>query len=193
MKLSKELRNRRNELNLTLRQLAEKTGVSHTHISEIENGKCAPSFDTTMKLAKAMEMNPNSIIVETYQSQLRHILLEFIKVCHENNVRIPYEEWVKTNLPLQPLSLDENIVFDASLEIATKLYQQADKSTADAKLALIKQLIETNADASVIQLLINLLEPLNQAVLLLGKITINRETNKFIEELNRLQQNAVNN
>ena len=58
------------------------------------------SFDTTMKLAKAMEMNPNSIIVETYQSQLRHILLEFIKVCHENNVRIPYEEWVKTNLPL---------------------------------------------------------------------------------------------
>lgn len=193
MNLSQELRNRRNELNLTLRQLAEKTGISHTHISEIENEKCVPSFDTAMKLAKALDINPNSIIVDTYQKQLRNILLEFIKVCHENNVRIPYEEWVKTNLPLQPLSLNENIIFDASLEIATKLYQQADKSSADAKLALIQQLIETDANASVIQLLINLIEPLNQAVLLLGKITVNKETNKFIEELNRLQQNEINN
>ncbi|MGE7274387.1 helix-turn-helix domain-containing protein [Brevibacillus panacihumi] len=191
--MSQELRNRRNELNLTLRQLAEKTGVSHTHISEIENGKCAPSFETTMKLAKSLDMNPNSIVVDTYQSQLRQMLLEFIKVCHENNIRIPYEQWVKTNLPLQPLSLDENIVHDASLEIATKLYQQADKSTAELKLALIIQLLETKTDASVIQLLINLIQPLYQAELLLGKITVNAETKKFIEELNRLQQNSLNN
>ncbi|MGG0886829.1 helix-turn-helix domain-containing protein [Brevibacillus parabrevis] len=190
--MSQELRNRRNELNLTLRQLAEKTGVSHTHISEIENGKCAPSFETTMKLAKSLDMNPNSIVVDTYQSQLRQMLLEFIKVCHENNIRIPYEQWVKTNLPLQPLSLDENIVHDASLEIATKLYQQADKPTAELKLALIKQLLETKTDASVIQLLINLIQPLYQAELLLGKITVNAETKKFIEELNRLQQNSLN-
>ncbi|WP_338463060.1 helix-turn-helix domain-containing protein [Brevibacillus borstelensis] len=191
--MSQELRSRRNELNLTLRQLAEKTGVSHTHISEIENGKCAPSFETTMKLAKSLDMNPNSIVVDTYQSQLRQMLLEFIKVCHENNIRIPYEQWVRTNLPLQPLSLDENIVHDVSLEIATKLYQQADKSTAELKLALIKQLLETKTDASVIQLLINLIQPLYQAELLLGKITVNAETKKFIEELNRLQQNSLNN
>lgn len=41
----------RTKQNLTLAELAEKTGVSKTQINDIENGKVSPRLDTLEKLA----------------------------------------------------------------------------------------------------------------------------------------------
>ena len=51
--LVKELRKNNN---FTLEQLAEKTGVSKTHINDIENGLKEPGLSVLVRLAKALDV-----------------------------------------------------------------------------------------------------------------------------------------
>lgn len=48
------LKEKRKERNLTLVQLSEKTGISTTHINDIENNIKEPSISMLIRIAKAL-------------------------------------------------------------------------------------------------------------------------------------------
>ncbi len=46
----------REQKNISLRQLAKKSGVSKNHIEKIENGNTNPSVEVMCRLAKALDV-----------------------------------------------------------------------------------------------------------------------------------------
>jgi transcriptional regulator with XRE-family HTH domain len=52
--IGEQLRQRREEKGLTLRQLADKAGCHMSHVSQIENGKQCPSSHLLFKLGRAL-------------------------------------------------------------------------------------------------------------------------------------------
>jgi len=60
-----KLRGVRQARALSLRQLAQKAGLSHSFLSDIEHGRCNPSIDTLYVIASALGIGP-----EFFLSQL---------------------------------------------------------------------------------------------------------------------------
>lgn len=58
---AEKARRRRYELGLTLATLADKAGVSASHLSQIENAVYQPSPTTFAPLAEALEINPDAL------------------------------------------------------------------------------------------------------------------------------------
>lgn len=57
------IRARRQELGLTLRQVAERSGLSFSLISQIELGqKPNPTYNTVKALARALEIEPSQLL-----------------------------------------------------------------------------------------------------------------------------------
>jgi transcriptional regulator with XRE-family HTH domain len=56
------LKNIRVEKGMTMDNLSEKTGVSQKHISNIENKKAIPTFDTLRKLAAGLDVDIELIV-----------------------------------------------------------------------------------------------------------------------------------
>ena len=50
------LKEKRKEKKLTLAQLADKTGISKTHINDIENNIKEPSISMLIRIAKALDL-----------------------------------------------------------------------------------------------------------------------------------------
>ncbi len=46
----------RTERHITLKQLSIKSGVSTTHINDVENGEKSPSLEVMVRLAKALDL-----------------------------------------------------------------------------------------------------------------------------------------
>ena len=57
--IGKKLKQRRNELNLSLRALAEQAHVSAVFLSQIERGKSNPSLNSLQKIASALRVPLN--------------------------------------------------------------------------------------------------------------------------------------
>lgn len=57
--IGKKLKQRRNELDLSLRALAEQAEVSAVFLSQIENGKSNPSLNSLQKIAFALKVPLN--------------------------------------------------------------------------------------------------------------------------------------
>ncbi|MDP4119649.1 MAG: helix-turn-helix transcriptional regulator [Bacillota bacterium] len=51
----------RTQKGLSLRELAKRSGVSKTHIDNIESGKTMPTIDIICKIAKALEVDPREL------------------------------------------------------------------------------------------------------------------------------------
>ncbi len=51
------LKEKRKERKLTLAQLSERTGISTTHINDIENNIKEPSISMLIRIAKALDLN----------------------------------------------------------------------------------------------------------------------------------------
>lgn len=51
------MKHRRNELNLSLRALAEKTDLSAAFLSQIECGKSNPSLNSLQRIAEALHVS----------------------------------------------------------------------------------------------------------------------------------------
>ncbi len=57
----------RKEQNLTLKQLSYKTGISATHLNDIENNYKIPSLIYAIKIAKALKVKLTELyIIERY-------------------------------------------------------------------------------------------------------------------------------
>jgi transcriptional regulator with XRE-family HTH domain len=136
----------RKKKELSYRELSEMTGVSHTYIRDIENGKYAPSFENAEKLAKALDIDMEQIIILTYQAQFRQILLDLISACHKYQVKIHYDEWLKKSLPLQPLSRDDTSIHDFAVKTLNQLHLINDPVELRERINLMNWLSSTAYD-----------------------------------------------
>lgn len=64
-KLNEFMREQRNILGLSLRDASKKTGVSHTHIRDIENANTTPSFEMVMRFLNAYHVDIGEFLKET--------------------------------------------------------------------------------------------------------------------------------
>src|SRR5437764_15187876 len=70
-RIGSAVRRRRQALNLSLRPLAAKSGVSASRISEIERGTKSPTISTLYKLADAMHVPVTTLIEDGQESTSR--------------------------------------------------------------------------------------------------------------------------
>ncbi len=56
MKIGERIRKRRHEQNLSLRELGERTNVSASFLSQVENGQVSPSLNSLQSIATALEV-----------------------------------------------------------------------------------------------------------------------------------------
>lgn len=56
------VRERRKELNLTQTELAEKTGLTQTYLSMLENGKFEPTAQTIIRLAAVLTISTDELL-----------------------------------------------------------------------------------------------------------------------------------
>jgi len=59
------VRRRREKLNLSQEELAERADIHRTYVSSIELGKVAVGIDVTHKLAKALKTRLSKLVQET--------------------------------------------------------------------------------------------------------------------------------
>ena len=64
------VRVRRKELGLTLKELAEKSGLSVAFISQIERGKTAPSIISLLQISEALGVGVNHFVEATQEEKL---------------------------------------------------------------------------------------------------------------------------
>ncbi len=60
-KFGENVMKRRNELNLSYRQLAQKCDIDFSAISKIEKGQKSLEFKTILELAKGLEIHPKEL------------------------------------------------------------------------------------------------------------------------------------
>lgn len=51
------IRERREQLGISQKELAEKAGISQSFLCDIEQGRCKPSIDTAVKLAQVLDVS----------------------------------------------------------------------------------------------------------------------------------------
>lgn len=51
------IKERREELDLSQKELAEKAGISQSFLCDIEQGRSKPSIDTALKIAEALDIS----------------------------------------------------------------------------------------------------------------------------------------
>ena len=51
------IREKREELGLSQKELAEKSGITQSFLCDIEQGRSKPSIDVAIKLAKVLKVN----------------------------------------------------------------------------------------------------------------------------------------
>lgn len=84
----------RRSLNMTQQELAEKTGISVTFLSEIENGRKSMSVDTLIKLSRGL-----------------HVSLDTIEFGHDNSNDMQKD--VVSMMSSLPLEYNESILLIA--------------------------------------------------------------------------------
>lgn len=81
--IGSRMKEKRIELGLTQKVVAEKTGISDRYYGQIERGECSPSLDTTDKIAKALETSFNWIVndrAEVMESRVEEEIVRLKKV-----------------------------------------------------------------------------------------------------------------
>ena len=63
--LGEFLKDKRLSIGLSLREASRQSGVSHTHIRDVENRRSVPSFDMVMKFLKVYRVNIEEFLQKT--------------------------------------------------------------------------------------------------------------------------------
>lgn len=102
---------KRSSIGLSLREASQRTGVSHTHIRDIEGGRSVPSFDMVMGFLDAYGINMGELLRETGHlpdnlkteriGSIRHVpVISWTQAGHWREVTEPtgdYDEYVETD------------------------------------------------------------------------------------------------
>lgn len=60
--VGKQLRRLRAERGWTLRELASRAGLSHSFLGDVEVGRCDPSVQTLLVIARALGVEPHKLL-----------------------------------------------------------------------------------------------------------------------------------
>ena len=85
MNLGNQLRRHRKEQGLTLKSVAEKTGVSEGFLSQVENNVKSPSVETLVNICAALGANVGDLINRASNHKRLYVVRE--------------EEWNEVDLP----------------------------------------------------------------------------------------------
>ena len=84
--LGERIAKRRKVLNLTQDDVAEATGLSNNHISNIENNHSIPSIETLLKICEALDITPDYLLLGIFRHTNGSLLSQInqkIKLCDE--------------------------------------------------------------------------------------------------------------
>ena len=76
---------------ITQEQLAEKVGLSATHISVVERGIKAPKLETFIRIANALDVSADSLLLDVLNTSLQITTTEL----SEQIKLLPYKEQIK--------------------------------------------------------------------------------------------------
>lgn len=97
--LSLKIRRLRQKKGFSLKELAQKSGLSHSYLNEIEKGKKYPKADKLLDLAGALDISVEELVSPKMGKKL-HPLLEFL------------ESDLATELPLAAFGIGDQDVYD---------------------------------------------------------------------------------
>jgi len=107
MSLGESIKLRRQILQLSLRDLAEKIGVSHTTVDRYEKNKLVPDSQSLIKLSKILQIPIASLLrPENQQIQLNHMAFRTRKMLKRDEKQINAEtkEWLERYLHIESLT-----------------------------------------------------------------------------------------
>jgi len=84
--LGERIAKRRKVLNLTQDDVAEATGLSNNHISNIENNHSIPSIETLLKICEALDVTPDYLLLGIFRQAKDSLLSQInqkLKLCDE--------------------------------------------------------------------------------------------------------------
>ena len=98
--IGKNIRNIRNNLDMTQAQVAEKADITSVHLSHIETGNSTMSVECMLSLCKAMSTTPNDILMGEYHltpQAANTMLLDIMKdlTADENRLLLTIAENMK--------------------------------------------------------------------------------------------------
>ena len=76
---------KRKEMLLTQKELANLLHISNNHLSNIETGKSVPSFEVFIEICKILQTNPDYFISGTVYAELDDNILDRIKLCSDKD------------------------------------------------------------------------------------------------------------
>ena len=91
--LGERIAKRRKVLNMTQDDVAEATGLSNNHISNIENSHSIPSIDTLIRICDAIDTTPNYLLLgiaahTDAEDDLRHQISQRLKLCDQKKLKL---------------------------------------------------------------------------------------------------------
>jgi transcriptional regulator with XRE-family HTH domain len=91
--LGERIAKRRKVLNMTQDDVAEATGLSNNHISNIENSHSIPSIDTLIRICDAIDTTPNYLLLgiaahTDAEDDLRHQISQRLKLCDSKKLKL---------------------------------------------------------------------------------------------------------
>lgn len=87
--IGKRIRQRRKELNLSQEKFAETIGISPNHVSSIENGKQAPSFETFILICEQLKVTPDYLLLGNMHSYDIPIdIIDSLRLCKEDDIKL---------------------------------------------------------------------------------------------------------
>ena len=107
MGLGESIKLRRQILQLSLRDIAEKIGVSHTTVDKYEKNKLVPDSRSLIKLSKILQIPIASLLrPENQQIQLNHMAFRTRKMLKRDEKQINAEtkEWLERYLQIESLA-----------------------------------------------------------------------------------------
>jgi HTH-type transcriptional regulator, cell division transcriptional repressor len=89
--LGERVAKRRKVLNLTQDNVAEATGLSNNHISNIENNHSIPSIETLLRICEVLDVTPDYLLLGIFRQTNDSLLSKInqkIKLCDERKLEL---------------------------------------------------------------------------------------------------------
>ena len=81
--MGQNIRRYRKSRGFTQKQLAELSGVGHSHIGKIETGKAVPSLETVVSIANTLEIGLDRIINGSIMNKEDSFIMEILSMTKE--------------------------------------------------------------------------------------------------------------
>jgi len=139
MSLGESIKLRRHILKISLRELAEKIGVSHTTVDKYEKSKLVPDSQSLIKLSKILQVPIASLLrPENQQIQLNQIAFRSKKMLKRDEKQINAEtkEWLERYLQIESLTGRPRIFeMPAGFPRAVSSFEDAETAAKDLRMA----------------------------------------------------------